>query len=191
LIRLVLNDEHLWGVLEEALGACRHRLFVATADVKDLHLPGPGVRPKSRGRSRSILDVLGELSDRGVEIHLLHGGVPSGPFLADLKRGRPRNLTMRRCVRVHAKAVIADGRWMYLGSANLTGAGLGAKSARRRNFEAGIVTDDLALIDPVADMLAEVFAGGQCPACGRKEHCPVPLEEPELWEKDRQRKTQN
>ena len=183
MIRLVLNDEHLWGVLEEAFAACRHRLFLATADVKDLHLPSPAGRRGGRGArrsSRSILDVFQELSDRGVEIHLLHGGVPSGPFLADLKRGRPANLTMRRCARMHAKAVIADGRWMYLGSANLTGAGLGAKSARRRNFEAGIVTDETALIDPVADMLADVFAGGQCPSCGRKEHCPVPLEEPDL-----------
>jgi hypothetical protein len=179
MIRLVLNDEHLWGVLEEAFAGCRHRLFLATADVKDLHLPAPGGR-RGRGASRTILDVFQELSDRGVEIHLLHGGVPSGPFLADLKRGQPGRLTMRRCARVHAKTVIADGRWMYLGSANLTGAGLGAKSAARRNFEAGIVTDETALIDPVADMLAGVFAGGQCPSCGRKEHCPVPLEEPDL-----------
>jgi phosphatidylserine/phosphatidylglycerophosphate/cardiolipin synthase-like enzyme len=81
---------------------------------------------------------------------------------------------------VHAKAVIADGRWMYLGSANLTGAGLGAKSARRRNFEAGICTDDLTLIDPVLDMLDSIWSGAQCDGCGRKDHCPVPLEEPNL-----------
>ena len=87
---------------------------------------------------------------------------------------------MRCCPRVHVKAVIADGRWRYLGSANLTGAGLGAKAARRRNFEAGIWTDDLALIDTIADMLDKIWTGTQCLDCGRKQHCPVPLEEPHL-----------
>ena len=67
---------------------------------------------------------------------------------------------------------------MYLGSANLTGAGLGAKSQRRRNFEAGIWTDELRLIDPVTDMLDSIWTGRQCESCGRKEHCPVPLEGP-------------
>ena len=181
MIRLVLNDEHLGSALEEAFSQCRHRLFIATADVKDLYLPQRGKRaPRGPRQTRTILDVFAELTARGVEVNLLHSGVPSGPFLNDLKKRKGPTLLMRRCVRVHAKVVIADGRWMYLGSANLTGAGLGAKSAARRNFEAGLVTDDLSLIDPVADMLADVFGGGQCSGCGRRDYCPVPLEEPHL-----------
>lgn len=176
MIRPVLNDEHLESALAEMILACRHRLFIATADVKNLHLPMGG---KSR-RARSIVDVFEDLSLQGVEVSLLHGGVPSGPFLGKLKDHRPRTLIMRRCVRMHAKAVIADGRWMYLGSANLTGAGLGAKSARRRNFEAGIWTDEVSLIDPVLDMLQLVWDGTECRTCGRKDYCPVPLEEPRL-----------
>ena len=174
MMQLVLNDEHLSAALGEAVASCRHRLFIVTADVKDLHIPS------SARRSRSIVKIFEELSARGVEIHLLHSGVPSGPFLAEIKRHKPDNLLMRRCVRTHAKVIIADGRWMYLGSANLTGAGLGAKSARRRNFEAGIWTDDIALIDPVADMLDGVFSGAHCADCGRRDYCPEPLEEPNL-----------
>ncbi len=174
MVELILNDEHLAGVLSQAFESVRHRLFLVTADVKELHLPGPG------RRARSIVDVLDELGRRGVETRLLHSGVPSGPFLARLKKGMPTGLTMRRCPRVHAKTVIADGRRMYLGSANLTGAGLGAKSERRRNFEAGIWTDHLSLIDPVADMLDSVWTGQRCRDCGRKAYCPEPLEEPHL-----------
>ncbi len=144
MLRLILNDEHLAGALEEALTACRHRLFITTADVKDLYLTmtarnapasgnnariGKRKAPGRRtGRSQSILDVFRSLSKSGIEVRLLHSGVPSGPFLEDLKKGVPKGLIMRRCPRVHAKAVIADGRLMYLGSANLTGAGLGAKT---------------------------------------------------------------
>jgi len=183
MIRVILNDEHLGGVLEEAFEKCRHRLFIATADVKELHMPVSGARRRGRGRgarAKSILDVFDDLGKREIEIRLIHSGIPSGPFLARLKEGVPKTLIMRRCTRVHAKAVIVDGLFMYLGSANLTGAGLGAKSAKRRNFEAGIWTDDASLIDPVADMLEEIWSGGHCERCGRKEHCPEPLEEPEL-----------
>ncbi len=193
MVQLILNEQHLAGALGEAIAACRHRLFIATANVKDLHITintrqparsvgkGSASRAKrGRLRTQSILNVFRELSKDGIEIRLLHSGVPSGPFLAELKKGIPKGLLMRRCPRVHAKAVIADGRLMYLGSANLTGAGLGAKSARRRNFETGIWTDELSLIDPVLDMLHAVFSGRECEACGRKAHCPVPLEEPRL-----------
>lgn len=177
MLRLVVNSEHLEGVLLEAVATCRRRLFIATADVKDVHFPSTN----SHGRARSILRVFRELSDHGIEVRLLHGGVPSGPFLAQLKEcGLPPGMAMRRCSRVHAKAIIVDGRTMYLGSANLTGAGLGAKSPRRRNFEAGIWTDDLALIDPVLDMLDGIWTGRQCSDCGRKDVCPEPLEEPRL-----------
>ena len=176
-ISVVLNDD-LTALLEQAVTLCRHRLFIATADVKDLHMPGA---LSSRGGSAcSIVDIFRDLGQRGVQVSLLHSGVPSGPFLAQLKHGLPQTLSMRRCVRVHIKAIIADGKRMYLGSANLTGAGLGAKGPRRRNFEGGIWTDELALIDPVADMLEEVYSGAHCKTCGRREHCPVPLEEPEL-----------
>ncbi len=176
MIKPILNDEHLGDALKEALDICRYRLFIATADVKDLHIPS-GSRRRS---ATSILDVFKSLGRKKIEINLLHSGIPSGPFLERLKKGIPPTLTMRRCPRVHAKAVIVDGLWMYLGSANLTGAGLGAKSAKRRNFETGIATDETALIDPVADMLEAVWTGGHCADCGRKAHCPEPLEEPRL-----------
>lgn len=173
MIKVILNDEHLGGALSSAIQSCRHRLFIATADAKNLHMPREG-----RRSAESIIDVLTRLSDRSVEIRLLHSGIPSGPLLERMKEGLPENLTMRRCPRIHAKALIADGRWMYLGSANLTGAGLGAKSPLRRNFEAGICTDEQALIDTVTDMLESVWSGERCGECGRKRHCPVPLEEP-------------
>ena len=174
MLQLILNQEHFTAVLSEALASCRHRLFLATADVKDLHVPA------RRGAARSIVEVFDDLSNRGIDIRLLHSSVPSGPFLGRLRDHVPAMLTMRRCPRVHIKVVIPDGLRMYLGSANLTGAGLGAKSPRRRNFEGGIWTDETDLIDPILDMIDGIWQGRECPDCGRKEYCPVPLEEPDL-----------
>lgn len=175
MIKLLLNYD-LHRVLGLAIASAKHRLFIATADLKNVQLPlasRAGHRP-----ARSILSLLNDLGRRGVEVRVLHSGIPSGPFLHELKRFGADHLDLRRCPRVHAKAVIIDGRMMYLGSANLTGAGLGAKSPRRRNFEGGIITDELTLIDPMIDMLESIWSGGNCTECGRKDHCPLPLERP-------------
>ena len=88
---------------------------------------------------------------------------------------------MRRCPRTHFKAAIVDGQRLYLGSANLTGAGLGAKSAGRRNFEVGLVTDDPALVDAVADLFEAIWSGAMCKRCQRQNFCPAPLESP--WDR--------
>ena len=130
--------------------------------------------------ARSIVEVFRELADRGVEIRLLHAGVPSSAAMQELRKALPEKITIRRCPRLHAKAVIVDCAAMYLGSANLTGAGLGAKGDRRRNFELGVWTESAELIDGVLQHFNALWEGDHCDGCGRRDVCPVPLEEPAL-----------
>jgi phosphatidylserine/phosphatidylglycerophosphate/cardiolipin synthase-like enzyme len=85
---------------------------------------------------------------------------------------------MRRCPRVHQKTILADGKLLYIGSANLTGAGVGAKSENRRNFEVGIITDEPAMIDRADSLFELIWCGDMCLKCGRKSVCPCPLESP-------------
>jgi hypothetical protein len=73
--------------------------------------------------------------------------------------------------------VIVDGALLYLGSANWTGAGLGAKGSGRRNFELGIVTDDTELLDQVQALYERIWSGGECGACKLRAECPGPLSE--------------
>lgn len=173
-----MPDEYLIGseiyrrVLLEEIPAARDSLLIATANLKAARVVHPDERVES------IVEFLERLADRGVEVRVLHSGVPSGPFLEDLKSVRPHAFAMRRCSRTHFKAAVIDGRRLYLGSANLTGAGLGAKSDRRRNFEVGLLSDDPDLVDRVADLFEGVWSGAMCPECGRREHCPAPLESP-------------
>ncbi|MDB5332566.1 MAG: uncharacterized protein JWP03_3717, partial [Phycisphaerales bacterium] len=130
--------------------------------------------------AKSIVEIFRRLAARGVEIRLLHAGTPSSAALRELKKELPQNLNIRRCPRRHAKAVVIDARRMYLGSANLTGAGLGAKADGRRNFEMGIWTESPALIDAVLGEFNALWEGHRCESCKRKDVCPVPLEEPSL-----------
>jgi phosphatidylserine/phosphatidylglycerophosphate/cardiolipin synthase-like enzyme len=173
---LVINRDHFHRVVRQGIMEATISLDISTADFKAMFVPLPGLRRQAR----SIVHILRALATRGVEVRLLHAGTPSGPALVELRQELPANLTIRRCPRLHAKAVIVDARRMYLGSANLTGAGLGAKGEHRRNFEWGIWTTEPGLIEPVLDEFNSLWEGHFCAKCQRKNVCPVPLEEPAL-----------
>jgi phosphatidylserine/phosphatidylglycerophosphate/cardiolipin synthase-like enzyme len=67
--------------------------------------------------------------------------------------------------------VIVDGKLAYTGSANLTGAGIGAKSKDKRNFEAGIVTDEKEMVGKIAEQFDGIWRGCHCHGCKRKQFC--------------------
>jgi len=159
-------------VLGDLVPSARDSLLIATATLKATRIV------RRDGSAESVVHLLARLGGRGVAVRVLHSGVPSGPFLEELKTIEPHAFEMRRCTRTHFKAAIVDGQRLYLGSANLTGAGLGAKSEGRRNFEVGLVTADPALVDTVADLFEAIWSGALCEACRRRDHCPVPLESP-------------
>jgi len=185
-LRFVAGLGHYETVIK-AIREARTSVWIATANVKGLMVED--TRWTSRGRRpgrrafRSIVDVLGELEAAGIEIRLLHAGTPSRAFRQELAR-RPRaarnpgagRMQMRLCPRVHLKAVMVDGAFLYLGSANFTGAGLGAKGAGRRNFELGFITDDALMLDDVQELFDRIWMGRECAACKLRSECPQPLD---------------
>jgi len=188
-VELVVDDAHLRRVVIDGMLKATVSLDIMTADFKAMLVPPPGIAGGGGRGSRgapSIVHHLVKLAQKGVEVRLLHAGVPSGPALRELKKSLPKlkadggSLVIRRCPRLHTKAVIVDACAMYVGSANLTGAGLGAKSANRRNFEMGFWTHASTLIDAVLTDFNELWEGRQCDDCQRKDICPEPLEEPRL-----------
>ncbi len=184
---LIVDGDHLRRVVIDGMLKAEVSLEIMTADFKAMLVPHPGsLGGSGRRNAPSIVHHLVRLAQKGVEVRLLHAGVPSGPALRELKKLLPKlkgqggSLVIRRCPRLHTKAVIVDACAMYLGSANLTGAGLGAKSAKRRNFEMGIWTHASPLIDSVLQSFNTLWEGQHCQDCQRKDFCPVPLEEPRL-----------
>lgn len=181
-MELISGRGHYDRVLAAVIGA-KVSVWIATANVKELmvedHRARPG-RRRSLKRSSyvSVLAHLDALAERGVELRLLHAELPSRPFREELAQ-HPRlvagGLALRRCPRVHLKAVIVDGELLYLGSANWTGAGLGAKGSGRRNFELGIVTDDGPLLDQIQALYEQIWSGGECSSCKLHDECPGPL----------------
>ena len=178
-LRLLFDREHYEEVMQAVLGA-RHSVWVATANLKDVMVEPPSAFRRRRSSYRSVLEVLAELSTRGLDLRILHASMPSRAFrrsfdaLPELVEG---GVQMRMCPRVHLKTVVVDAGLVYLGSANWTGAGLGAKGEGRRNFEIGIVTSDEQMIDVVQERYDRIWRGAECGACRLRSECELPLDQ--------------
>ena len=150
------------------------RVRIATANVKD-------VQVELGGKYVSILKMMKDLCRKGIKVEILHSGIPSEPFRRDFRKfalQKERTFAMRRCLRVHFKCVLVDDGELFLGSPNLTGAGMGAKSEHRRNFEIGVLTGDKVIREKVSALFSDIWEGRMCAQCGRKNVCYVPLESP-------------
>ncbi len=172
-MRLVLNEETYTAVFKDIVGSARRFLWIVTADIKDLFVEGPG------GRYIPFLQVLAEKLRSGIEIRLIHAKEPGPRFRKDFDRFPElvKSDLFERilCPRMHMKCVIADGTIAYIGSANLTGAGMGAKSEHRRNFEAGFVTEDREHLRQMMAYLDSLYLGEWCEKCQRRDVCPDPV----------------
>ena len=179
-LRLVQGKAHYDEVVAGGVLAAKVSVWIATANLKELHVEAPvGTRARARGRYVSIVEIFRDLARRGVEIRILHGGLPSRAFRAavESRRGtKAIGIARRRCPRVHLKLIAVDGALLYLGSANFTGAGLGAKGEGRRNFEAGIVTDDDLLLDEMQASFERIWTGAECAGCKVRSLCPAPID---------------
>jgi phosphatidylserine/phosphatidylglycerophosphate/cardiolipin synthase-like enzyme len=180
-IELIHDRRHYDEVVQRALSGAKVSLWIATANLKDVHVEAPiGSVARTRGRYVSITERFESLTRAGVEIRILHGALPSRPFRAQLeRRGRAftnKRLQLRHCPRVHLKMIAVDGAYLYLGSANFTGAGLGARGDGRRNFEMGLATDDDVLLDSAQQRFDRIWSGRECGSCRLRSECPAPLD---------------
>jgi phosphatidylserine/phosphatidylglycerophosphate/cardiolipin synthase-like enzyme len=168
-IRFITNEQLFQQVIEPVQKASSF-VWIGTADIKDLHVP-------FRGTVLSFLSVLDNLVKKRVAIRLLHAKEPGPNFRKSFDKYPVlwKNMERQLCPRVHFKQIIIDGTFAYTGSANLTGAGLGIKSADTRNFESGIVTTNQVLIASIMDQFDSVWMGKHCKSCKRKEFCTDPI----------------
>ncbi|HIG29819.1 MAG TPA: phosphatidylserine synthase [Verrucomicrobiales bacterium] len=171
--KLLFNKEIYQKVIHELLPAAEKFVWVATADIKDMH-----VEYRAR-KFDTFLAVFADLLRQGVHIRLIHAKEPGPRFREDFDRFpeliESDNFERILCPRNHMKCILIDGRIAFVGSANLTGAGMGAKSPTRRNFEAGILTDESETISQLMEFFDTLYMGDFCSNCGRRDICPDPV----------------
>ena len=166
----ISNSDHYAQVVERMQNV-KKLLWIGTSDIKDLYVQGDG------GGVIPLLGVLADLVRRGVEVRLIHAKEPGPAFREDFDKYPDLIDGMERvlCPRVHFKIVIFDLNAAYIGSANLTGAGLGMKGENTRNFEAGILTTEPELVEKAIQQFDDVWMGSFCKECKRKDFCPDPI----------------
>lgn len=165
----IANDAHYDQVIER-IKDVKKTLWIGTADIKDLYVKdGRGTKP--------LLEVLSDLVKKGVAIRLIHAKEPGPAFRQDFDKYPALIEGMERvlCPRVHFKIIIFDLKMAYVGSANLTGAGIGMKGENTRNFEAGILSTNKDFVKNAAKQFDSVWMGSFCKSCKRKEFCSDPI----------------
>lgn len=164
-IQYIANEQHYTEVISR-IASVRETLWIGTADIKDLYV-------KQGADTIPMLGQIAGLLKRGVGVRLIHAKEPGPNFREDFDKYPILATDLERvlCPRVHFKMIIFDLEMAYIGSANLTGAGIGMKSTLRRNFEAGILTNDPQLVESAINQFDTLWIGTHCAKCGRKDFC--------------------
>ena len=126
---------------------------------------------------KPFLALLAQLMRKGVEVRLIHAKEPGPAFREDFDKYPVLYDRLERvlCPRVHFKMLVFDFKEVYIGSANLTGAGIGMKGEDKRNFETGILTDDPTIVEQAMNQFDDVWIGKFCKKCKRRDFCHDPI----------------
>lgn len=165
----IANEDH-YDLVIEKIKSVKKTLWIGTADIKDLYV-------KSGRSTKPLLEILSDLAKSGVEIRLIHAKEPGKAFREDFDKYPILIEGMERiiCPRIHFKIIIFDLKTAYVGSANLTGAGLGMKGSNTRNFEAGVLSSNKEIVKQASQQFDQVWMGAHCKDCKRKQYCGDPI----------------
>jgi phosphatidylserine/phosphatidylglycerophosphate/cardiolipin synthase-like enzyme len=170
-IDVLTGDELYKQVVQKAILNAEQYVWIATANLKDMHIPMVrGYKP--------ILEAFDQMAGNGITFRIVHSDLPSRPFRKTLERFSRLtggDLELQICPRSHWKMVIVDSRFVYLGSANFTGAGLGAKGPQKRNLEIGVTSKDPELVKKVQELFDTFWIGTYCRDCALQKNCPDPI----------------
>lgn len=171
-MRILLDRDIYDQFVQRYLVNAKRLVWMATANIK-------GTSILYRGRFLSFVDLMAAMVHKGVSFRIIHAELPSKPFLTryeqlDTKGLLSNGVEFLHCIRMHSKLFIVDGEVVLTGSPNLTGAGIGAKSKGKRNFEIAFLFDGQQQTKFFVDYFDYIWMGGQCPQCGRRDVCPAP-----------------
>ena len=166
----LISDREHYEFLIGNIRKAKRSVLLSTANVKRFSIG----ETEAKASSESFLDILESLADSGVDIRIICSS-PSRGFLEEMEghedlMNNP-HFTFKTCRRCHMKMVIIDSEIIYIGSANITAAGMGPRINTRRNFEAGMISSDVNLVEQGIDIFEEGWSKKRCNSCYYKSEC--------------------
>ena len=172
--RLIINETHYKEVIERICKA-KSSIKIMTGDFKRFNLKPAKEQGKDYKDGTPFVKYLLGKAVEGVSVQIICSK-PSSFFMDEWKdyyqqMNKPELFDFKFCLRNHAKAIIVDDNYAYIGSANVTPAGLGQGIFTPGNFEAGIITENQELVSSVNALFSEIWASKSCMNCHRADKC--------------------
>lgn len=170
--RLIIEN-HYEEVIDR-ICAAKSSIKIMTGDFKRFKLKPTAKQGKNYNDGTPFIKYLMEKGEQGVSVQIICSS-PSKPFMDEYEelyeQLRPKGFKICFCIRNHAKVVIVDDKIAYIGSANITKAGLGQGVLSPGNFEVGIITDNPEVIASLNTHFSKIMNGNICDGCHRAENC--------------------
>lgn len=172
--RLIVNEEHYEEVIQRICSA-ESSIRIMTANFKRFRLKPTANQDKNYNDGTPFIEFLMQKAVQGVSVQILCS-MPSQSFTEEWEEcyhqmDDPELFEYMFCIRNHAKVIIIDDKLAYVGSANVTSAGLGQGHISPGNFEAGILTENIELVSAINDFFSMVWDENRCGNCHRASQC--------------------
>ena len=169
-----LITENFFQEVIKCACAAKSSIKIMTADFNLFRLVPTKKQGKKYGNGTPFLDFLMEKANEGVSVQII-SAEQSKYFQNEVERFyrmmSNNCFSVCFCIRNHAKVVIIDDMIAYIGSANMTRAGLGQPYASPGNFEAGIMTENPKFISSLNAKFIKIMNGCYCDGCHRANKC--------------------
>ena len=156
--RLITNKEHYDEVVKRICDA-KSSIKIMTANFKRFRLKPTAKQGINYNDGTPFIEYLMNKAVKGVSVQIICSN-PSQSFTDEWQQcyrqmGNPDLFEYKFSERNHAKIYIVDDQIAYIGSANVTKAGV--RQLNDANFEAGILTKDPELVSSVKNFFNKVW----------------------------------
>ena len=156
--RLITNKNHYEEVVERICSA-KSSIKIMTANFKRFRLEHTEEQAMFYGTP--FIERLMEKAVQGVSVQIICS-MPSQSFTKEWmdyfqQMNNPKLFEYKFCERNHAKVFIVDDKLAYVGSANVTRAGLRQDTSSKLNIEVGILTEDPELVSSIRSFFSEIW----------------------------------
>lgn len=169
----LITENHYQKIFEHIFAA-KSSIKIMTADFRLFRLKPISKKGKDKQGRTPFIKYLMKIAEQDISVQIICSDPTKNVkviFEELYKKMNTDNFRIFFCIRNHAKVVIIDDKIAYLGSANVTPAGLGQGVLSPGNFEVGIMSDNSEIISSLNALFSKIMNGDYCEKCHRANKC--------------------